>query len=352
MSENTKKLLLMHCQTYPKLQIQDICKFLYQSAFGCEHLLDSEQGAIEGIFNEYHTIKPLRGSVEMLDGDFARVPLSYLGEGLSAVTLGKLFVSSATKQTDGKAELIQKIKIAKELAADSRLPFSSAEFSEVLSRWEREGYPAVRHSPEFRQAYEPSYRVIASRFVPFLPLFSALDRLLAKKTRVMVAIEGGSGSGKTTLGKLLESIYGCTLFHTDDFFLQPHQRTPERLAEVGGNMDRERFLSEVIMPWRQGETVCYRRFDCSDMELCPAVSVTPKKMTVVEGAYSMHPMFEKYYDLAVFLDICPKTQKERILKRNDPDTAQRHFTEWIPKEEQYFADMQIKKRCDLIITVA
>ena len=30
--ERTRKLLIMHYQAYPKLQIQDIFKFLYQSA--------------------------------------------------------------------------------------------------------------------------------------------------------------------------------------------------------------------------------------------------------------------------------------------------------------------------------
>ena len=39
--ERTRKLLIMHYQAYPKLQIQDIFKFLYQSAFGCEHFVAS-----------------------------------------------------------------------------------------------------------------------------------------------------------------------------------------------------------------------------------------------------------------------------------------------------------------------
>ena len=34
----------------------------------------------------------------------------------------------------------------------------------------------------------------------------------------------------------------------DDFFLRPEQRTEERLKEVGGNVDRERFLEEVARP--------------------------------------------------------------------------------------------------------
>ncbi|MBQ8758231.1 MAG: hypothetical protein IJZ20_00890, partial [Clostridia bacterium] len=81
--------------------------------------------------------------------------------------------------------------------------------------------------------------------MPFLPLFAKLDGMLLTGN-VRLAVEGGSASGKSTLGALLESVYDCTVFHMDDFFLRPEQRTPERFAEIGGNVDRERFLSEVL----------------------------------------------------------------------------------------------------------
>lgn len=35
------------------------------------------------------------------------------------------------------------------------------------------------------------------------------------------------------------------LSHMDDFYLQGRQRTYERLNEVGGNVDYERFAKEV-----------------------------------------------------------------------------------------------------------
>lgn len=34
----------------------------------------------------------------------------------------------------------------------------------------------------------------------------------------------------------------------DDFFLRIEQRTPERMTEVGGNVDYERFLETVLFP--------------------------------------------------------------------------------------------------------
>ena len=43
----TRALLIGHYQAYPKLQIQDIFKFLFQSAFGCEHLVSDEEKALQ-----------------------------------------------------------------------------------------------------------------------------------------------------------------------------------------------------------------------------------------------------------------------------------------------------------------
>ena len=136
------------------------------------------------------------------------------------------------------------------------------------------------------------------------------------KRPLRVAIDGGSASGKTTLANRLGRELSCPVVHMDDFFLRPEQRTPERYAQIGGNVDYERFLEEVLIPLKKGEEINYRRFDCKTMLLQPAVKINPGKLTVIEGAYSMHPKFSGYYDFSVFLDISPELQRERILRRN------------------------------------
>ena len=65
--------------------------------------------------------------------------------------------------------------------------------------------------------------------------------IFATRGRVCVAIDGRCASGKTTLATALAVSLGATVFHADDFFLRPEQRTAERLSEPGGNMDRERL---------------------------------------------------------------------------------------------------------------
>jgi uridine kinase len=179
-------------------------------------------------------------------------------------------------------------------------------------------------------------------------LFETLDEML-KNGAVRLAIEGGSASGKTTLASLLQSRYDATVFHMDDFFLRPHQRTSERLAEVGGNVDRERFLNEVLLPLSQNQPILYQRFDCQTQLLEPPIQILPKRLTVIEGAYSMHPDLSEYYDLSVFLNVDPEPQRARIRKRNTPQMAERFFGEWIPLEHRYFEETDAKNRCDFFI---
>ena len=348
---NTKTLILDHCKRYPKAAPEDIFKFLYQSTFGCGHMIKSPETAVEYIKKEAEeAVSSSDILTENLDGCFCRVHLSYLKEGLSVQTLGKLFYLSSMKETEDQNVLDERLKAVSELACSGVLPFSAVEFVTALEKWKSDGCPAIHHSEDFRENYKPAYRVIHKDFVPFLPLFTRVDSMLNQEN-VRLAIEGGSASGKSTLSELFEKLYDCTVFHMDDFFLRPEQRTPERFAEIGGNVDRERFLADVLVQLSKGGIVNYRKFDCSAQKVLPPVEINPKKLTITEGAYSMHPDLEKYYNLSAFLDIAPSYQKERILKRNCPEFAKRFFEEWIPMENRYFEKTQIRNRCNIVIPI-
>ena len=121
----------------------------------------------------------------------------------------------------------------------------------------------------------------------------------------------------------------------DDFFLRPEQRTPERFAEVGGNVDYERFQEEVLLPLKSRKAFSYRPFDCSTFTLAAPVSVAPKKLNIIEGTYSHHPYFGNPYDLKVLLTVDEETQRQRILER-PTFLHKRFFEEWIPMENRYF----------------
>ena len=182
-------------------------------------------------------------------------------------------------------------------------------------------------------------------------LTNRIDSLLANDQRVILAIDGPCASGKTTLAAYLAEHYDCNVFHMDDFFLRPEQRTPQRFAEPGGNVDYERFQKEVLTPLTKGEAFSYRPFDCKTFTLSDPVAVIPKKLTVIEGSYSHHPYFGGPYDLKVFLTADPEVQRQRILKR-PPFLHQRFFRDWIPMENLYFQTFRIREQAELVIETA
>lgn len=350
MADKTKEFLLDQCTRYPALRPQDLLKALYQSVFGCGHFIADETAGLTYLREELP--KAACSEIEPLDGGFCRVHLGLLAKtGLTAETLFRLFALSA-ETPHGTVDVLEgKLTGLLALAAEGRLPFSYEETSAAVEDWRKAGFPACHHSPEFRTAYIPAYRVVRREYAWAIPLLASMDRHLAENSRLLVAIDGGSASGKTTLASLLARVYDCNVFHMDDFFLRPEQRTAERLAEPGGNVDRERFYEEVLSPLKAGKTVTFRRYDCQTQTLAAPTTIAPKALNIVEGAYSMHPLLADSYDLTAFLKIPPEVQRSRILARNGPEVGERFFTRWIPLEQRYFDALDPAGRCDLILEV-
>lgn len=171
---------------------------------------------------------------------------------------------------------------------------------------------------------------------------------LKQKDRVLVAIDGPCASGKTTLAKELSELLQCPVVHADHFFLRPEQRTAARLAEPGGNMDRER-LSEVLLPLREGKEARYRPFLCSHQYLGEPILILPAPVILVEGSYSCHPDLEGLYDLRIFLCIESREQMKRLAQRESPESLERFRERWIPLENRYFSEYGIKNRAHLIL---
>lgn len=179
-------------------------------------------------------------------------------------------------------------------------------------------------------------------------LCDEIRTLQARKSRVLVAIDGRCASGKTMLAAELAERLGAGVIHMDDFFLRPEQRTPERYAEPGGNVDRERFLTEVLLPLtrRDGSSFTYRPFNCHTMRLGEPVAFIPTDITIIEGTYSCHPELRDYYDLRIFLTVSPEEQMARLAQR--PRADLRMFQEkWIPMEERYFKGCGVEKVCEI-----
>jgi len=179
-------------------------------------------------------------------------------------------------------------------------------------------------------------------------LCARIDELLEREPHVYVAIDGHAASGKTSLATSLKERYDCNMIHMDHFFLRPEQRTVERLTEPGGNVDYERFKTEVQNPLLAGEAFAYRPWNCQTGEYGEKVDIKPNRLSIIEGAYSLHPTLSEAYHIKVFLRIPTEEQLCRIEARDGETLLERFQSEWLPMEQSYFEAFGIAQTCDFI----
>jgi uridine kinase len=333
------EILKTHFARNQAMEPQDAVKLIYQNEFGASHLVSDEEQSLARLEDEYRLLdqKPGPPFFEDIGNGLCRVMLQALDETKVPLTvLNRLFVLGAG-QVRGTAEgFAGKLHLLRNLAEKGDAPFSKEELDRYLEAYARSGYPPASHGCKYKKLYRPSYRVVPCRFTRFWPLFQAICSLLEEKKAALVAIDGMAASGKTTLSALLTEVFSCSVVHMDDFFLPGALRTPERFRQPGGNVHYERFAAQVSPFLKSGESFSYAPFDCRRMDYALPVAVPPRRLTVVEGVYSLHPELHAPYDLRVFLRLDGEEQKRRVLVRNGPELEKRFMEEWVPMENAYF----------------
>ena len=178
-------------------------------------------------------------------------------------------------------------------------------------------------------------------------MIEQIKQLLKEKEYVVIAIDGCAASGKTTLAKKLSNMFNASVIHMDDFFLPFEKRTEERLNTPGGNIDYERFKEEVVNNLDSDFT--YNAFNCSIMKVDKEVFVKKTNLLIIEGSYSLHPYFGKYYDLSIFLDIDKDEQIDRIRNRDGEKLLKMFIEKWIKYETNYHDYYNIKTTADIYV---
>lgn len=349
MNEMTE-LLKKHFALFPKMEIPDAIKLLYQNEFGGEHIIKSEDESLARLKSELAGVSRDL-SMRLFDdigNGYIRLNLAALKDKISAETLNRIFVKSSAAAKGSIKTYYVKLNALHTLCKEGVLGFRLEELEIFLSEYEKRGYPPVSHSAAYKNTYAPVYRVVLKEYAKFIKLFFAIEAEFQKKSRVNLAIDGMSASGKSTLANLVAGVYEANIIHTDDFFLPPALRTRERLASPGGNIHYERFLSEVIERLENGKEFSYRVFDCSKSDFGGLVRVLDKPLNIIEGAYSMRPEFSHIYDIKVFMSIGTQSQKNRIKARNGDNAYKRFEKEWIPLENRYIEAFDIPSACDLV----
>lgn len=343
-----KTLWMNYFKNYPLSTIQDFIKLLYQATLGSAHLIENELDNYQYLLKEYESIQydethPL---YEKIGEKYVRIHLEAIPKE-HLKTMHRLFMKSVEINTNKEDLLNQFLNVEKGIQ-EGWIPFELETWKKEVDEYILKGLPVVSHSEIYRKHYHPHYRLMKKEYVKLIQLLYKIDQL---KPQSILTIEGNSGAGKSSLATLLSEIYGFPIVHMDDFFLQSYQRSEERIKEIGGNVDYERFYKEVVLPLKQKQSFTYQVFDCQSMSITTSKEINFETSIIVEGSYSMHPYFKDYADLTIFLEVSNALQLERILNRNGAFMLERFKNEWIPKEDAYYKEFHIKEKADLILNM-
>ena len=165
MMEELRAILIAHAKRYPLMQPRDAVKLIYQNEFGGGHLIRDEQACLNYLRREYTSVAkdPAVPLYEDIGNGIIRVNLAAVKpEDLEQ--LGRAFIDSAAKHKGTMDRFLNKLEVLRKLANEGVFNFDTNALNAYLSEYEAAGYPAVSHSPEYRQAYKPAYRIIRKAY--------------------------------------------------------------------------------------------------------------------------------------------------------------------------------------------
>ncbi len=157
-------LIQKHVKRYPESAFQDVYKLLHQAAFGPGHAIQNPDKALEWIERDLDETGPAGGEPlgESIHPAGERVRLHlrpYAAAGGDLVQLRDAFVRSAVERP-GAAERMAGWweTFTQQMETD----FDPREMRLFGMACARQGWPAIHHSPAYRQAYRPAYRVLTA----------------------------------------------------------------------------------------------------------------------------------------------------------------------------------------------
>jgi hypothetical protein len=148
------------------MQLDDIYKLLHQAALGPGHAVDNPAAARKRLDEEIAALgsgpaEPVQDIISP-DGRLGRVHLrTYVAAGGDFGALHRAFVETANSYPASPDKLAQFCGCLGDLAAAGGIPFAQEEVVAYFDKIARDLYPVVHHSKAFRDAYHPTYRVVA-----------------------------------------------------------------------------------------------------------------------------------------------------------------------------------------------
>ncbi|MFH0988412.1 MAG: hypothetical protein V1799_00155 [bacterium] len=165
-----RNIALSHYHRYPKMEIQDYYKLVYQAAMGNEHLMVDTSALSQYLFAELASVnanlnEPLLEFISP-DSSLARInlrPFKALGrnpkELLDAMLkTAKVFIKSRDNLQNWWSDI-------EKLSLDTLITCKKADLQQYFQSIQRQNYPAQHHSQQYASFYKPAYRVALVKYL-------------------------------------------------------------------------------------------------------------------------------------------------------------------------------------------
>ena len=166
---------------------------------------------------------------------------------------------------------------------------------------------------------------------------------------IVVGISGYGGSGKSTLARLLcEQIPDAVRMRGDDF-LDP-TRSHTRSSDWDG-VERDRLVSQVLHPVREGRPGEFQRWDWDRGALSPFEPLPPAEVMIVDVIGLFHPVALPAIDLAIWCDVDLDTATARGMLRDERlgrDHAALWREVWVPNERDFARNFAPRERAEFL----
>jgi len=157
--------------TYPKATLQDLYKTCYQDFFGAEHIMQDTAAARTYLRHELDELRhedvnesgmPMREPTGFRHR-YERINLvTVLTGGMSEESLWRLFTAAAGKDNALHTHWADEWAQIEAIALQVHPAWQDSELQALL-RQAAANKQAVHHSPAFRNAYKPHYRIIPTK---------------------------------------------------------------------------------------------------------------------------------------------------------------------------------------------
>ncbi|MDN5756658.1 MAG: aminodeoxychorismate synthase component I, partial [Micrococcaceae bacterium] len=165
---------------------------------------------------------------------------------------------------------------------------------------------------------------------------------MARRSPVIIAVDGRSGAGKSTLAlELATSLRvhrSVSLFHLEDIYT----------GWDGLARGRERYVTEVLDSLYWGEDARWTSWDWEHGTDGERRTTVAADVVIVEGVGASCRQARAYLDASIWVEVEDDVRRRRALAR-DGDTFAPHWERWAAQEQGWLDQDPVIERADVIV---